>query len=246
VRRLATLAVATVLLAGCGGGGGGALRLFAASSLTEAFQQLEPKAQATFAGSDELAFQLEQGAKADVYASASPKYPKRLFGEKLVEKPQVFATNSLVLIVPKGNPGDVTGLGSLMKPGVKLVLGATGVPVGDYARKVLTRFCRSIHQPQPGACPRARIVSEEQDVKGVVSKIALGEADAGLVYATDVKPVADKVRALGIARLFQPTVRYELAIVRGAKHPKAAEEFVALVTGPHGRAALSAHGFGLP
>ncbi len=244
--RFAALTVGALLLTGCGGDGDGALRLLAASSLTEVFQQLEPKAKATFAGSDELAFQLEQGAKADVYASASPKYPERLYREKLVERPRVFATNSLVLIVPKDNPGNVTDLGSLMKPGVKLVLGAEGVPVGDYARKVLDRFCRSILQPQPGKCPRARIVSEEQDVKGVVSKVALGEADAGLVYATDVKPVADKVSPLEIGRLFQPTVRYELAVVRDAKHRDAAEAFVALVTDPRGRAALHAHGFGLP
>jgi molybdate transport system substrate-binding protein len=246
VTRLAALAMGALLLAGCGGGGDGALRLFAASSLTEVFQQLAPKAQATFAGSDELAFQLEQGAKADVYASASPKYPERLYREKLVERPRAFATNSLVLIVPKGNSGHVTDLGSLMKPDIKLVLGAEGVPVGDYARKVLDRFCGSILQLQPGKCPRARIVSEEQDAKGVVSKVALGEADAGLVYATDVKPVADKVRALEIGRLFQPTVRYEIAVLRGAKHRDAAETFVALVTGPRGRAALRNHGFGLP
>jgi len=246
VTRLATLAVGALLLAGCGGGGNGALRLFAASSLTEVFQQLEPRAQATFAGSDELAFQLEQGARADVYASASPKYPARLFRERLVERPRVFATNSLVLIVPKDNRAHVAGLGSLMNPDVKLVLGAKGVPVGDYADKVLDRFCDSLTPPPRGNCPRARTVSEEQDVKGVVSKIALGEADAGLVYATDLKPVAGKVRSLEIGRLFQPTVRYELAVLRNAKHRGAAEAFLTLVTGPRGRAALRAHGFGLP
>lgn len=244
--RLAALAVGAVLLAGCGGGRESALRLFAASSLTEVFQQLEPKAQASFAGSDELAFQLEQGAKADVYASASPRYAERLYREELVERPRVFATNSLVLIVSKDNPANVTDLGSLMKSDVKLVLGAEGVPVGDYARKVLERFCGSILRPQPGKCPQARIVSEEQDVKGVVSKVALGEADAGLVYATDVKPVAGKVQAIEIGRLFQPTVRYEIAVLRRAKHRDAAEAFVALVTGPRGRAALRAHGFGMP
>src|SRR6266536_992903 len=129
---------------------------------------------------EELGLQLEQGAKADVYASASPKYPDRLYREKLVERPRVFARNSLVLIVPRGNPGRVTGLGSLMRPPVKLVLGADGVPVGDYTRKLLDRYCRSIFQPR-ARCPAARVVSEEQDVKGVVAKVALGEADAGFV-----------------------------------------------------------------
>src|SRR5205809_179340 len=178
-----------LVLAGCGGGG--KLRVDAASSLTEVFQQLDPKAQFDFAGSDALAFQLEQGAKADVYASASPKYPEKLYREKLVEKPVVFATNTVVLIVPRGNPGHVRGLSSLMNPKVKLVLGAQGVPVGDYSRKILAGFCRGRKR-----CPRARIVSEEQDVKGVVAKVALGEADAGFVYATDVAPAGGKVLAI--------------------------------------------------
>lgn len=244
MRRLSLLALTGLVLAGCGGGGG-SLTVFGASSLTEVFRQLDPDARFSFAGSDELAFQLEQGAKADVYASASPKYPARLNRERLVERPRVFATNSLVLVVPKDNPGRVTGLGSLLRPDVKLVLAAEGVPVGDYARTVLGRFCGSIvHAGKP--CPRARVVSEEQDVKGVVSKIALGEADAGLVYATDVKPVARKVRALRIARLFQPTVRYEIAVVSKSTHLDGAARFVALLLGPRGRQALRTAGFGLP
>jgi molybdate transport system substrate-binding protein len=242
-RAGALAAAALLLLTGCSGGG--KLRIDAASSLTEVFQKLEPKAEFAFAGSDELAFQIEQGKKTDVYASASPKYPDRLYRARLVERPHVFATNSLVLIVPRGNPGRVTGLGSVMRPSVKLILGAKGVPVGDYARRILDRFCHTIFHPR-GKCPRARIVSEEQDVKGVVAKVALGEADAGLVYATDVKPVTGKVRAIRIPRYLQPTVQYELAVVRGAKHRKEAERFVTLVTGPRGREALRQAGFGLP
>ena len=241
----ALAATALLLVAGCSGGGGGRLQVYAASSLTGVLQKLDPKAQFDFAGSDALAFQLEQGARADVYASASPKYPDRLYREKLVDRPRAFATNSLVLIVPRGNPGRVTGLGTLMLPRVKLVVGAVGVPVGDYARKLLARFCRSIFQ-QPGRCPRARIVSNEQDVKGVVSKVALGETDAGFVYATDVRPAAGKVRAIPLPGFVEPTVRYELAVVRKAKHRAAADRFVALVTGRRGRAALRAAGFGLP
>ncbi len=245
MRRAAALAAgALLLLPGCSGGGG-KLRVDAAASLTEVFQKLDPSAEFDFGGSDELAFQLEQGAKADVYASASPKYPDRLYREKLVERPRVFARNSLVLIVPRGNPGRVTGLGSLMRPPVKLVLGADGVPVGDYTRKLLDRYCRSIFQPR-ARCPAARVVSEEQDVKGVVAKVALGEADAGFVYATDVSPVARKVHPLRISQSLQPTIRYELAVVGAAKHRDAAEQFVALVTGRRGRQALSEAGFGVP
>jgi molybdate transport system substrate-binding protein len=243
MRRAAALAAALPLLAGCSGGG--RLQVYAASSLTGVFQKLDPNARFNFAGSDALAFQLEQGARADVYASASPRYPEKLRRERLVERPRPFATNSLVLIVPRGNPGRVTGLGSLMLARVKLVLGAVGVPVGDYTRRLLARYCRSIFQPR-GRCPAARVVSEEQDVKGVVAKVALGEADAGFVYATDVRPVAGKVRAIRLPRWLQPTVRYELAVVRGSKHRQAAERFVALVTGPRGRRALRAAGFGVP
>ncbi len=239
MRRLALLAP-LVLLAGCGGRQ--ALRVDAASSLTEVFQQLDPKAEFEFAGSDQLAFQLEQGAKADVYASASPKYPEKLYREKLVERPRVFATNSLVLIVPRGNPGHLRGLISLMRPDIRLVLGAEGVPVGDYARKLLDRFCAGRRR-----CPRARLVSEEQDVKGVVAKVALGEADAGFAYVTDVQAAGGNVRAIDEHDpALQPTVKYEIAVVRGAKHDAAAERFVRLVTGPRGRAALQAAGFGLP
>ena len=246
MRAAATLAAtALVLVAGCSGNGRGRLRVDAASSLTEVFRQLDPRAVFDFAGSDELAFQIEQGKKTDVYASASRKYPDRLYDEGLLEKPRVFATNSLVLIVPRRNPGRVTGLGSLMRPSVKLVRGAKGVPVGDYARKILARFCRTIFQPG-GSCPRARIVSEELDVKGVVAKVALGEADAGFVYATDVKPAAGKVRALRIPAYLQPTVDYELAVRRGARHRREAEAFVRLVTGSRGRRVLRKAGFGLP
>ena len=234
-----------IMSAGCSGGAG-KVQVYAASSLTEVFQKLDRRADFNFAGSDALAFQLEQGARADVYASASPKYPERLYRERLVDRPRAFATNSLVLIVPRGNPGRVRGLGTLMLTRVKLVIGARGVPVGDYTRKLLARFCRSILKAQPGTCPRARIVSDEQDVKGVVGKVALGEADAGFVYATDVKPVAGKVRAIRLPRWLQPTVRYELAVVAKAKHRREAERFVALVTGAKGRAALRAAGFGLP
>jgi molybdate transport system substrate-binding protein len=244
MRRAAGLTAAVLLLAGCGGGG--TLQVDAASSLTEAFTQLNPKARFNFAGSDELAFQIEQGARVDVYASASPKYPDKLYRDNLVGRPRAFATNSLVLIVPKANPGRVTGLGSLLRPEVKLVVGGKGVPVGDYAQKILDRYCRSILPAQPGTCPRARVVSEEQDVKGVLSKIALGEADAGFVYATDVRPADGKVRAIRIAPSLQPTVKYEIAVVHAGKHHGQAERFVALVTGPRGRKALQAAGFGPP
>jgi molybdate transport system substrate-binding protein len=138
----------------------------------------------------------------------------------------------------------VTGLGSLMRRDVTLVRGATGVPAGDYAAAVLARWCKSIFIPG-GDCPRAR-TSEEQDVKGVLAKVVLGEAEAGFVYATDVRVADGKVTAIPIPSWLEPTVRYQLAVVRATKHRRQAETFVRLVLGPKGRAALRRAGFGLP
>jgi molybdate transport system substrate-binding protein len=243
MRALGACMLAALLAAGCSGSKH-KLTVYAASSLTGVFQRLDPHARVDFAGSNLLAVQVEQGARADVYAAASPKSPQRLFAEGLIDRPQNFATNTLVLIVPAGNPGHVTGLGSLMRSDVRLARAAKGVPAGDYAGTVLARWCRSLFIPA-GRCPRAR-TSEEQDVKGVLAKVALGEADAGFVYSTDVRVAKGKVAAIPIPKLLQPTVRYELAVVRSTKHRRQAEDFVRLVLGPKGRAALHRAGFGLP
>jgi molybdate transport system substrate-binding protein len=243
MRALAACVVAALLAAGCSGSKH-KLTVYAASSLTDVFQRLDPQARFNFAGSNLLAVQVEQGAKADVYAAASPKSPQRLFGEGLIDRPRDFATNTLVLIVPTGNPGHVTGLGSLMRPDAKLARGAKGVPAGDYAATVLARWCKSIFDPA-ARCPRAR-TSEEEDVKGVLAKVALGEADAGFVYATDVRVAHGKVAAIPIPRRLEPTVRYELAVVRSTKHRRQADDFLRLVLGPKGRRALRGAGFGLP
>jgi molybdate transport system substrate-binding protein len=227
-------------VAGCSGGKNDPLTIDAASSLTGVFQKLAPEARFDFAGSDELAFQIEQGAKPDVYASASPKYPARLYAKSLVERPRIFATNRLVLIVPRSNPAHVTSLSSLLRPDVKLVIGAEGVPAGDYARQVLEQFCK------PPCAIRAKTVSEEQDVKGIVAKVALGEADVGFAYATDVRAAGGKVRAITIPAALAPDVRYSIAVLREAAQHEQAEEFVDRVLGPEGRAALRKAGFGLP
>lgn len=232
-KRLLLLGLA--LLAGCGGSSGERLTVYAAASLTEVFERLDPKAGFQFAGSNELALQIEQGARVEVYAAASPKYAEELYAKGLIEKPRVFASNRLVLIVPKANRAGIASVNDLSRPGVKLVLGAPGVPIGDYARSALARLN-----------VRGHVVSEEQDVKGVVGKVALGEADAGIVYATDVRPVAGKVRAIDLPAAAQPGVRYPIAVVRGSKHRNEAQAFVALVLGPKGQRALRRAGFGPP
>jgi molybdate transport system substrate-binding protein len=242
--RRAVLALALfVVLAGCGGatGGGDANdgpTVFAASSLTEVFPKIDPGATYSFAGSDDLATQIQEGAPADVYAAASTKYPDELYAAGLVDKPEVFATNKLVLIVPKDNPAGIQSVDDLKNKDVKLVIGAEGVPIGDYTRTVLENMGASDVLQQ--------VVSREDDVKGVVGKVALGEADAGFVYATDVKPVADKVAAIELPAQAQAEVDYEIAVVKDAPHHDAAHAFVERVLGDDGRSALSEAGFGLP
>jgi molybdate transport system substrate-binding protein len=237
--RAAALGVLLLPLVACGGGGGdGRMTIYAAASLTEVFEELKPDARFNFGGSDELATQLREGAEADVYAAASPRYPAELHAEGLLEQPRVFATNRLVLIVPRDNPAGILSVDDLLSDGAKLVVGAEGVPVGDYTRTVLARLGRTRALEQ--------VVSEEDDVKGVVGKVALGEADAGFVYATDVAPVAKDVRAIELPARAEASARYPIALVADGEHRDEAERFVDRLLGPEGRRALRAAGFGLP
>jgi len=241
VRRLLAAALVAVLLTACGGGssaGSGELTVFAAASLTEVFPMIDPDPAYNFAGSDDLATQIKEGAGADVYAAASTKYPDELFVAGLIEKPQIFATNRLVLIVPKDNPAAISSVADLGNEGVKLVIGAEGVPIGDYTRKVLDTIGESDVLDN--------VVSEEDDVKGVVSKVSLGEADAGFVYATDVKPVPDKVTTIELPEAAQAKVEYPIAVVKGTERAEAARDYVDLVLGPEGQRALADAGFGPP
>lgn len=236
--KLVALLAGLVLLAGCGGGDDEPLTVYAASSLTEVFEQLAPGARFNFAGSDELATQLREGAQADVYAAASPRYPGELFAEGIVEKPVVFATNRLVIVVPSENPAGIDELDDLASADVRVVVGGEGVPIGDYTRELLERAERlDVLQ---------RVVSEEEDVKGVLSKVALGEADAGFVYATDARAAGSDVVALELPSELQARIEYPVAIVGDARLADDARRFVELLRSSRGRAALRAAGFGLP
>jgi molybdate transport system substrate-binding protein len=214
------------------------LTVYAASSLTEVFPRIDSRPRYQLAGSDQLALQIKQGAPADVFASASPKYTDELYRRRLVERPRTFARNRLTLIVPKANPARIASVSDLVRPGVRLVLGAASVPVGKYARQVLERLGLS--------AALRNVASEERDVRGVVAKVVLGEADAGLVYRTDVRPVSSKVKAIAIPARGQPTVRYEIAVVKASAHLAAARAFVTRVLGEVGRGHLAAAGFLLP
>jgi molybdate transport system substrate-binding protein len=213
------------------------LTVYAAASLTEVFPQIDSRPQYQFTGSDQLAFQIQQGAPADVFAAASPKYPEQLYQQGLVQKPIAFATNTLVLIVPKSNPANVHSAFDLTKPGVKLVIGDSTVPVGSYARTVLNNLGIA-------AAVMQNVVSQATDVKQIVSAVATGEADAGFVYVTDVKPVVRKVGVVRIRDSAQPHVVYEVAVVKSSKHLQAAYAFVTHLIRAQAQRQLVGAGFG--
>ena len=214
----------------------GGLAVFAAASLTAVFPQIDHSPRYSFAGSDQLALQIQQGAPADVYAAASPKYPELLYHQGLVQKPVVFATNKLILMVPRSNPARITSVYDLRRPGLKVVIGDKTVPIGSYTRQILDALGIT-------ADVTKNVVSQETDVKGIVSKVALGEADAGFVYVTDAKPVAKSVRVLTLPAWAQPPIRYEMAVVKKSTTAKA---FVKRVLSKRGRLLLQRAGFGVP
>jgi molybdate transport system substrate-binding protein len=173
-----------------------------------------------------------------VFASASPSFTQDLFRERLVERPVTFASNELVLAVPKSNPAGLRTVFDLRRKDPKLVIGTASVPIGTYTRQVLRRLGLT--------SVLAKVVSHEPDVKGIVGKLALGQADAGFVYRTDVRPVADRVAAIRIPARAQPKIRYEIAVVAGSPRRRAARAWVSmLTTDPRARRLLSRAGFGL-
>ena len=217
----------------------GPATVYAAASLTDVFPKVSPSSRFQFAGSNQLALQIVRGAPADAFASASPVYTQGLFRDGLVEKPRTFATNSLVLAVPRSNPAKIGSVFDLVKrPQLKLVVAGEKVPIGLYTREVLKRLAllRVLR----------KAVSQEPDVKGIVGKLALGEADAGFVYATDVRAASSRLIAIPLPTRSQPTVRYEVAVVRESENREAALELVAYLLSTDGRRELRKAGFGLP
>jgi molybdate transport system substrate-binding protein len=246
--RALTIAAMCLALAACGSSASGdppTLTVSAATSLKKAFssygdQFSAARARFSFAGSDELAAQIQQGVKPDVFASANTKLPAELFAKGLVQKPTVFAANRLVLAVPASG-ARVNSVSDLAKPGVTIAMGSASVPVGSYTRKVL------------GGLPageRAKILanvrSNEPDVGGVIGKVTQGAVDAGFVYITDVKAAGDKVKAIELPTSLQPRVAYAVAVVKGSKHPRQAKQFISGLLDGAGASALQKAGFEPP
>jgi len=247
-RALVGMGTLVFLLIGCGGSGSerSEITVLAAASLKGAFtrigadfEQVNPDVTVrfSFGPSDGLATQILEGAPADVFAPASPKYMDqvRSDGPRVTDQVE-FARNKLAVIVPSDNPAHVASLDDLARPGVKLVLAAVGVPAGDYARGVLANA-----GIQKGAL--ANLVSNEEDVKGVVQKVLLGEADAGIVYRTDVTPeIAARVREISIPDDVNVIATYPIAVIDGSGREPVAGAFLRFVTGP-GQATLRTFGF---
>jgi len=243
IRRTAFAVVAVALvLTGCSAGKPPeTVTVFAAASLTGTFTQLGKDFEAghqgvkvvfNFAGSSALAQQINQGAPADVFASAAPKNMDQVTGKGT---PTVFATNTLEIAVPKGNPGKVTGLKDFTDQDKKIALCAAQVPCGAAAAKVFTAAGLT---PQPD--------SLEQDVKAALTKVSLGEVDAALVYKTDVLAAKDKVDGIEFPEAAKAINDYPIATLTKAPNADGAKAFVDYVLSDQGKAVLSAAGFDVP
>lgn len=216
--------------------------IFAAASLTEAFQEIgeafedaNPSTELVFnfGASSGLATQVAEQGGADVFASADQANMAKVSDEDLLEgSPEVFAQNRLEIIVAPGNPIQIKGLPDLAGAGVKVVLAAPGVPVGRYARDALDKAGVEVNP-----------VSEAVDVKGVVGPVTLGEADAGIVYATDVKAAADKAEGVAVPEDQNVTAEYPIGLVKDGGNPQVGRAFIEFVLSDRGQAILTDYGF---
>lgn len=244
VRMLTVPLVAVALaLSACGGSGvKPTLVVSAAASLQKAFtayggQFSQAHTRFSFAGSDVLAAQIEQGVHPDVFASANTKLPEALYAKGLVEKPIVFAANRLVLAVPASST-KISSFADVEKRGITLSIGTTSVPVGAYTQTVLAKLPTSQR-----AAVLANVVDREPNVTGILGKLTEGAVDAGFLYITDVAATQGQLRAIQLPAGLQPQVAYGVAVVKGAAHPQQARAFVQGLLKGDGRADLLASGF---
>jgi molybdate transport system substrate-binding protein len=231
VRRLAVLAALLTLwpaAAGCGGTGGSAaeprLVVSAAASMTDALTACSgdfagADVKLSFAGSDELAAQIREGVAPDVYAAANTSLPAELHADGLLGRPVVFATNELVLAVPKGS--EIDSIEDLAANGVTIAIGSESVPIGSYTRAVLAKL-----PADRSKAILANVRSNEPDVKGIVGKLTQGAVDAGFVYVTDVDAAGDDLQAIHLPPAVEPQATYAAGVVTKAPHPKQARAYV--------------------
>ncbi|HET6946167.1 MAG TPA: molybdate ABC transporter substrate-binding protein [Gaiellaceae bacterium] len=210
--------------------------VYAAASLTGVFPKIDAGERYSFGGSNTLAAQIQQGAPADVFASANTTLPNQLYAKGLCSKPVVFTRNTLVIVIPKATSTGIHSIYDLTKPGVKIDIAASGVPVGSYTLQILKNMNLS-------TAVLKNVVSQETDVREVLSKVALGEADAGFVYSTDAKTVPGKVTVVKIPAWAQPKVQYGICIVSASANKADGQAFVNRVLAKAGQVKLLAAGF---
>ena len=245
VASVAVMAASLEGLLGCGGGGEGSDQVVvsAASSLDTAFREYVDAAgidaKMSFAGSDELAAQIRQGVRPDVYAAANTTLPDQLHKEELVGNPTVIATNTLVVAVPKDSQTD--SLDDLTQPGTTIAMGDPAVPVGTYTREVLGRLPAEQH-----TAILDNVRSEEPDVSGIAGKLRQGAVDAGFVYVTDVTASDGELKAIQLPADLQPDVSYGAAVVSGGKNPEGARAVIDGLLSGDGARALRKAGFTPP
>jgi molybdate transport system substrate-binding protein len=215
--------------------------VYAAASLRNALRAVDGAVPYSFAGSGILQQQIERGAPADVFASASPKEAQALYREGRCARPVAFATNRVVLLVPgDGGAKGLRDVAGLRRGGWRLAIGAPGVPIGAYTRQLLGRLHLT-------SVLKANTVSQEPDVAGVATKVALGSADAGFVYHTDALATRGRTREIALPAAAQPVVQYQLcAVRRDGADTAGARNYIARITGASGRRVLARAGFGLP
>lgn len=233
----------------------GELTVFAAASLTESFKELgrqfeekHPgvKVSFNFGASNQLRTQLQQGANADLFASANTKEMDAAVKSGVIAggAPRTFARNHLIVLFPNPNRAKFESLKDLSKPGLKLVIAAKAVPVGKYTLEMLDKMSAD---PAYGAKFKEEVlknvVSEEDNVKSVVVKVRLDQADAGIAYVSDLGAAASEVGALDIPASFNPIALYPIAPLSKAPQPALAKEFIELLLAPDGQSALQKHGF---
>jgi len=237
---LSATAAALCLLVLPAGGAASAKRaqitVYAAASLTNVFPAIDSQEKYSFGGSNTLAAQITQGAPADVFASANMTLPTQLFQKGLCSKPIVFTRNRLVIVVPKANSAGIHDIYDLTKPGVKIDIAAKGVPVGNYTLQILKNMNLT-------AAVLKNVVSQETDVREVLAKVALGEADAGFVYSTDAKTVPGKVTVIKVPAWAQPKVQYGICVVSKSGDKTDAKAFVKRVLSKSGQKKLHNYGF---
>jgi molybdate transport system substrate-binding protein len=226
------------------------LTVFAAASLREVFQSLAVifekqhpglKVHFNFAGSQDLRVQIEQGAQVDVFASADWKHMKTLAGQGAVLSPVVFARNLPIVVVPKNNPAKVANFADLANV-IHLVVGAPEVPVGAYTEQIFTAAEKVLGKAFAENV-RSKVVSRELNVRQVLTKVAMGEGDAGIVYRTDALTMPDKVQVIEIPASINPVAEYPIAVLKVAPRAELARDFVKLVLSKEGQTLLTAAGF---